>query len=177
MFQWRCFVSTDTPYLNIYLKTADNISSTPKANSSRSGDATLVLLANVTYNTMKNGVNISHGSTMEAYEGYDVPLTFAFECYPPIRAQHWSLPITVSLNNSHSTVYMESYTTKGTRYACYASNTLEAIHQFGLANVAVTQNDITPVADQRLTCCCGEFVWRTEADTSWISSTASSVVH
>lgn len=119
---------TDTPYLNVYLKTADNISSTPKANSSRSGDATLVLLANVTYDAMKNGVNISHSSTMEAYEGYDVPLTFAFECYPPIRARHWSLPNTVSLNNSHSTVYMESYTTKGTRCACEAPNISEAFH-------------------------------------------------
>lgn len=114
------YTLTDAPYLNIYLKTVDNISSTPQANRSRSGDAALELIANVTHNTMKNAsrANISHSSMVEVYEGYDVPLTFVFECYPPVRARHWSLPITVSLNNSHSTVYMESYTTKGTRHAC-----------------------------------------------------------
>lgn len=40
-----------------------------------------------------------------------------------------------------------------------------------------SQSGIALVADQRLACCCGEFVWRTEADTSSSSSTPSSVVH
>lgn len=112
--------STDAPYLNIYLKTADNISSTPEANSSKSGDATLELIANVTLDAMNNAsrANISRSSTVEAYEGYDVTLTFVFECYPPVIARHWSVPIAVSFNNSHSAVHLESYTTKGTRFAC-----------------------------------------------------------
>lgn len=112
--------STDAPYLNIYLKTAENISSTPEANSSKSGDATLELIANVTLDAVNNAsrANISRSSTVEAYEGYDVTLTFVFECYPSVIARHWSVPIAVSFNNSHSSVHLESYTTKGTRFAC-----------------------------------------------------------
>ncbi|XP_075888214.1 macrophage colony-stimulating factor 1 receptor 2 [Nelusetta ayraudi] len=107
----------DAPYLNIYLKTADNISSTPEANSSKSGDAKLELIANVTLDAMNNAsrANISRSSMVEAYEGYDVTLTFVFECYPSVIARHWSVPIAVSFNNSHSSVHLESYTTKGTR--------------------------------------------------------------
>lgn len=121
MFLLRCFVftSTDTPYLSIYLKTADNISSTLETNSSRSGDATPEVIANVTLDAMNNTsrVNISRSSIVEAHEGHDVTLTFVFECYPPVRPRHWTLPVTVSANSSHSAVHVESYTTKGTRFA------------------------------------------------------------
>lgn len=90
------------------------------ANSSKPGDVTLQLIAKVTHDEMKNATspNISHSNIVEVNEDYDVPLILVFECYPPIKAWHWSLPVTASHNNSRSTVYTDSYTTKGTRYAC-----------------------------------------------------------
>lgn len=112
--------STDAPYLNIYLKAAENFSRTPEANSSKSGDATLELIANVTLDAVNNAsrANISRSSMVEAYEGYDVTLTFVFECYPPVITQHWTVPISVGFNNSHSAVHVENYTITGTRFAC-----------------------------------------------------------
>lgn len=87
----------------------DNISSMPAANSSSLGETTLKPIVNATLAAMNNAsrANISGSSTVEVYEGHDVTLSFVFESYPP-----------VNFSNSHSSVHVESYTTKNNRFVC-----------------------------------------------------------
>lgn len=74
------------------------------------------LIANVSSNVVNgsNSANVSSSSTVEAYEGRDVILTFVTESYPPLQNQHWTTPANIN-NNNNVTVYQESFTDKGFR--------------------------------------------------------------
>lgn len=136
--------STDAPYLNIYLQTERHVNantrtieingdltanissmstdeqSKPGANSSSSKDSKLELIVNASTDATNNAgiANISSSSTVAAYEGSDVTLTFVIESYPPIRNHSWTTPTIVNDNTSSSTVHEESYTTTDYRLAC-----------------------------------------------------------
>lgn len=86
------------------------------ASSNSSLDMQRELIANVSSNVVNgsNSANVSSSSTVEAYEGRDVILTFVTESYPPLQNQHWTTPANIN-NNNNVTVYQESFTDKGFR--------------------------------------------------------------
>lgn len=127
------FFLKDAPFMMIDLKTMWNANARAKNNETRketmenlsanstsigveaSGtlDMKMEFTANVSTDG-KRGKNISGSWTVEAYEGFDLVLTFVTESYPAVSNQHWTKPEKVN-NNSNVTKFQESYSIKDTR--------------------------------------------------------------
>lgn len=92
---------------------ANSTSIDVEAKHSGTQDMKMELIANASTDG-KHGKNISGSQTVEAYEGFDLELTFVTESYPPVSYQHWTKPEKVN-NNDNVTMYQESYSIKDTR--------------------------------------------------------------
>ncbi|TNM84402.1 hypothetical protein fugu_008580 [Takifugu bimaculatus] len=124
----------DSPFMTTYLKTwhantkaknkeiskeidgnltANSTSIDIEANRSSKLHMKMELIANVSIDGVHVN-NISSNTTVEAYEGLDVILTFVTESYPPLSNQSWTKPTKVN-NNNNVTMYQENYSINDTR--------------------------------------------------------------
>lgn len=94
--------------------TANSTSIDIEANRSSKLHMKMELIANVSTDGVHVN-NISSSTTVEAYEGLDVILTFVTESYPPLNNQSWTKPTKVN-NNNNVTMYQENYSIDDTRW-------------------------------------------------------------